>query len=278
MINRLLLLSALTVLLATAQPCTASAALRFAPQPTLSLSLTERNFRPFVRLLEEILQSPVELVLKRDYAEIIAALENDQIDLAYLGPLPYVIASNSDPALEPLLRFTEPDGSASYRCVLVVFGDTPATDLPHPCRVAHTQPYSTCGYFMASQLLQQIGRNLETCDYSYAGSHDGAALEVVRGHADLATIKDSIATDYGKLGLRVIAESGPLPGFLLVGNRRTLNEASFSQLRQQLLTRQALPEGEPLQLIGKNLIAVKAEDYETLRQQLQRQPVPGLGQ
>lgn len=278
MINRLLLLSALTALLAAAQPCAASATLRFAPQPTLSLSLTEHSFRPFVQLLEDILQRPVELVLKRDYAEIIAALKNDQIDLAYLGPLPYVIASDSDPDVLPLVRFTEPDGSTSYRCVLVVFGDTPATDLPHPCRVALTQPYSTCGYFMASQLLQQIGRNLETCDYSYAGSHDSAALEVVRGHADLAALKDSVATDYAKLGLRVIAQSESLPGFLLVGNRRTLDKAGCSQLRQQLLKRQALLEGEPLQLIGKNLIAVKAEDYATLRQQLQRQPVPGLGQ
>ncbi|MDY0398489.1 MAG: PhnD/SsuA/transferrin family substrate-binding protein [Desulfuromonas thiophila] len=278
MIKRLLLFFVVTALLAAAQPCAASATLRFAPQPTLSLSLTEHSFRPFVQLLEDILQRPVELVLKRGYAEIIAALKNDQIDLAYLGPLPYVIASDSDPDLEPLLRFTEPEGSASYRCVLVVFGDTPATDLPNPSRVALTQPYSTCGYFMASQLLQQIGQKLDVCDYSYIGSHDGAALEVVRGHADLASIKDSVATDYAKLGLRVIAQSESLPGFLLVGNRRTLDKAGCSQLRQQLLKRQALPEGEPLQLIGRSLITAKADDYKVLRQQLHRQPVPGLCQ
>ncbi len=160
------------------------------------------------------------------------------IDLAYLGPLPYVILARDHPGTRPLCCFRDADGETAYTCSLIVIADSGLSlERLKGVRFGLTQPYSTCGYLAVSQMLAAAGLNLTSNgnSFSYAGNHSAAALGVVQGKYDVAGVKTSIAGRYQHLGLDVIATSPGYPGFTLVANAATLDEPTIERLQETLL-------------------------------------------
>jgi len=215
--------------LATAQPET----LYFAPLPMEQPEEVVKQFKPMLNFLEKRLGVRIEIRYSTSYAEILERFRTGQIDLAYLGPLPYITLRDSYPQAEPLVHFLERDGQATYSCAL--FGsDQP---LPKPMRdktFALTQPLSTCGYLAVDALLRQRGESLAQQRYRYLDKHDEAVLAVARGDYDFGGAKTSIARKYTHLGVVILGETPPLPSFALVANSRRLSAARMTQLRQTL--------------------------------------------
>jgi phosphonate transport system substrate-binding protein len=261
---------------------TPSSALRFSPLPMLSEHLVKEQFLSFCSSLAELTDQNVSLIYKKDYQELLDALHNDEVDLAYLGPLPYVMARRTDNDIVPVVRFLNRQQQATYTCSLVTFGDNqPNLDSAYST-VALTQPYSTCGYLATESLLAPLQHSLSDCPYTYVGDHEQAALSVIRGDAVLAGVKTTIARQYENLGLTIIDESPPLPGFLLVANRRTLDPATIDRLREDLLAlNETVANGakSPLQwgkMIRYGMIEANDKDYDPIRDLLTRFPVPEI--
>jgi phosphonate transport system substrate-binding protein len=220
--------------------------LRFAPLPLEDRKIIHEQFQGFTNYLSNTVKQQFNWVYLSDYADIIEQFSQERIDLAYLGPLPYVILKRKFPDAEPLACFREADGSPSYTCSLVTYGGSELAlkDLKG-VHIGLTQPYSTCGYLAVTQMLGPAGLSLDRDGnhFTYAGSHSAAALGVAQGKYDAAGVKTVIAERYAHLDLERIATSSHFPGFTLVANSRTLSPDTIAALRKALLALD--PSGNP---------------------------------
>jgi phosphonate transport system substrate-binding protein len=226
----------------------AAQVVRFAPLPLEQRKIVQEQFQGLADYLEEAAGVEIEWVHLNGYEEILAAFCAGKVDLAYLGPLPYLILSRDCPQARPLGCFRDAEGAAAYTCSLVVFGDSGLTlGGLKGVRFGLTQPYSTCGYLASSEMLASVGLTLggDGNRFSYAGSHSEAALGVARGQYDVAGIKTSIAARYRHLNLDVIATSAPYPGFNLVANAATLAPGTLDRLQQAVLRLDPAAHPEP---------------------------------
>lgn len=244
-----------------------AAPLRIAPLPMESREATIKAFNPLVTYLQQQLREPVELVYFDKNSEIANALQKGHIDIAMLGPLPYVSLRQRKAAVEPLVFFKEASGQPRYRCVLVAFGGEANTLLAlRGKRIALTQPLSTCGYLGTNAILRQkSGLTLEDTRYRYLNTHEAAALAVVGGEADAAGIKDEFAEKFAGLGLVVIGMSDWVPALGLFASQVTLSEPRLAELRRLLLATPAATYGSWGNAMKHGMVPASDTDFESLR-------------
>jgi len=259
------LVSLLTPVIAAERP------LRFAPLPMIDSETMADEFLGPVRYLEKQLGRPVELVYTPDYQTLIDGFRRDEIDIAYIGPLPYVVLTKGFDGAEPLARFRESDGKEAYTCALVVFGDAPVSaEAVRNKRLALPDRLSTCADVGAQSTLGSLGINAGSLHREYLGRHDGVALAVILGQADVGNLKTAVARRYTSLGLRIVAESRPFPGFVMVANRHTLSDAWRGRLREALLAidpkKTAAGQGGWGYNMRYGAVPAKPEDFAFLRQ------------
>jgi phosphonate transport system substrate-binding protein len=217
---------------------TESPPLRFAPLPMEDEKLLNEAFYGFVRYLSAQTGRAIQVVHFVDYADLLKSFGAGEIDLAYLGPLPYAVISQRFKKITPIACFREQDGESRYTCSLVAYGESDIDlSAPGAVHIGLTQPYSTCGYLAVSQMLASVGQDLgrPPISFSYAGSHTEAALGVVQGRYDLAGVKTAVANHYRHLNLKTLAVSRPFPGFGLFANNETVDGATILRLRDALL-------------------------------------------
>jgi phosphonate transport system substrate-binding protein len=215
----------------------ASPALRFAPLPLENREAMLRQFLPLADHLQRKLGQPVELVFHDRYDALLDAFTRGELDLALIGPLPYVRLRERHAHAVPLAHFVEADRQPTYRCALVDFaGDGVAPAALRGRELALTQPLSTCGPLAADALLRRYADfGLDQVRVRHFATHDAVALAVVAGEHPAGTLKESIARKFATLGLRVRALSEPFPAFALVANAATLSPARRQALSRALL-------------------------------------------
>ncbi len=261
-------------------------ALRFAPLPMVSENNLRNDFKSFAVHLGQVVNKPVNLVLKKSYRKLLSDFLTDQIDLAFLGPLPYVLLTDRNPDFVPVVRFVDKNGQANYTCCLAAYtGDQINLDTKRPLLVSLTQPYSTCGYLMSEILLNAHGYSLDEGSYIYSGNHSESALDALRGTTQVAGLKTSIAHKYHHLGLEILDESIPVPGFVLVANPRTMAKEDIEKIRADLLKlnpQQNPDDAQMMQLWGEAVRYGATEahkgDYQAIRTLLQTITIPGIEQ
>ena len=256
---------------------------RFAPLPMENRETVVKQFRPLTDYLQQRLGISIEYVYADNYADILEKFRNGAIDLAYLGPLPYVELRASYPQAEPLVHFKEASGKTTYTCALVAFTDAefPLKNLANK-RVALTQPLSTCGYLSANGLLRRHGSSLEHNRYRYLGKHDAVALAVVQGQFEIGGLKTAIGKKYAHLGLSILDETGPLPSFAMTANKATLKPDLVNQIRHALIA--VDPDGKHRELLtgwGDNIrygaIPANNANYDVIRELLGGVDIPQKG-
>lgn len=252
--------------------------LTFAPLPMETPETVVKQVKPMLAHLEKAVGADIHIDYSSDYAEILQKFADGKLDLAYLGPLPYLALRDRVTQATPLVHFKEKSGSATYTCAVVAPADAkPDLSRLKQRKVALTQPLSTCGYLSTDGLLRQAGSKLEDNLYRYLDKHDEVALAVIRGEFDLGGLKTAIGRKYAHMGLAVIAESGPLPGFALVANAKTVSKERMDRLRDALVA----ADGDMVKAWGDNIRfgAVPAfdGDYDGLRRLRRQAQVPDSG-
>ncbi len=218
--NSLLLLSLLLL------PVTAGRAetLTFAPMPMSSPEAVVSQFLPMLQYLGKEIGAEFRIDYPESNTVIIERFREGKIDLAFLGPLPYIELKKLHPEAQPLVFFNDSSGQPFYTCSLVAGAENRLSPgALRGRRIALTQPFSTCGYLAVESLLRKAGSSLEKNRFRYLGPHDEVALAVVRGEFEAGGVKTSTARKYLPLGLEIIAESPPLPAFALIANGMTLS-------------------------------------------------------
>jgi len=203
----------------------------FAPLPMEDTKTIFTQFDPMVKFLEKKLKKKIILDYNQNYADILKKFQENKIDLAYLGPLPYIKLKEKYILATPLVHFKSRNGNAFYTCSLISTSNTniEIKDIKNK-KIALTQPLSTCGYLSVNTLLKKEKSLLENNKYQYLGRHDSVALSVIRREFDFGGVKSSIAKKYTNLGLKELAKTPLLPSFSLIGNKATIQSDTLNQI------------------------------------------------
>lgn len=194
--------------------------LRIALLPDENSSTIIQNAQPLKHYLEKALSRDVELVVTTDYSSMIEAMRFGRIEVAYFGPLSYVLAkSKSD--IEAFAVGTS-KGSPTYTSVVIVQADSSIksiADLKGKV-VAYGDQASTSSHLVPRAMLQDAGLVADQ-DYKtvYLGAHDAVARAVESGKVPAGALSKPIFDSLVKTGkldgakLRVLAETKPIPNY-----------------------------------------------------------------
>ena len=259
--------------------------IRVAPLSMEKSDTVVQQYKPMLDYLEQRTGHRLVIVYSSNYADMLHKIETGEIDVAYLGPLPYVALRKQYPHIEPLVRFLNRDGEATYTCSIVTRSDS-GIDSLHALSgktIALTQPLSTCGYLMSEALLRKEGSSMQSgMAYSYTGSHVNSLLAVILGERDVGGAKTNIAEKYTHFGLKILATTPDLPGFLLIANTKTLPAEVRSRIREALLALKPLNNAKERALTASwgvqlryGTVPARPGDYDLIEKALSDIKIPG---
>lgn len=229
-------------------------------------------------ILSEELGREVEIEVYPDYNGVVEAMNFDQIDMSYLGPLTYVIAQEKSGAKAIITQLV--DGEPFYHSYIITHKDNPWTSLEEMIEdagevdFAFGDPNSTSGSLIPSIELQDRGVYKSEDDHQfnsvrYTGSHDATALAVQNQQVDAGAIDSAIynqLVEAGKIDdeqLKIIWESEELfqyPWAVL----ESTDQETIEKLQQVFL---AIEDPEILDAFGASgFTEASSEDYESIRQ------------
>lgn len=188
--------------------------------------------------LEAELDKEIELVVTTDYSSMIEAASNGRLDLAYFGPLSYVLAKTKSD-IEPFAARLKA-GATTYTSIIIgnveagvdAFSDIQGTI------VAFGDPASTSSRLFPELTLAEAGlKSGEDYEVVFLGAHDAVALAVQNGNAQAGGLSrpifDSLVEDgrVDRSKITVIAESAPIPQYPW-----TLRSDLAPELKEQIRT------------------------------------------
>lgn len=190
--------------------------------PGESAPTVMRINEPLRAYLEEKLKLPVEIVVGANYAATSEALRFGRLDIAYLGPVTYILQSKRSP-LEPFARPTHAGVGPTFQATIIVPADSPAkklTDLKGG-EIAFGDPASTSGTWVPRWQLLNEGL-VSGRDYTLRvlGAHDAVALAVANKKVAAGGLSKPIFQRLLKEGkiladkVRVLQDSPPIPEYL----------------------------------------------------------------
>ncbi len=191
--------------------------------PGESRPVVERINEPLRAYLERCLDLPVELVVGSNYVATGEALRRGELDLAYLGPVTYILQSRQVD-LEPFARPTHGGRvGPTFQAAIIVPADSPARTLAdlRGGEIALGDSASTSGSWVPRYMLLEAGLSMER-DYvrRALGAHDAVAAAVAgrtvpAGGLSLPILQRLFAEGRVDPGAaRILAESRPIPEYL----------------------------------------------------------------
>jgi phosphonate transport system substrate-binding protein len=225
--------------------------------------------KPLGAYLEHCLQMPVELIVGTDYGATGEALRFGRIDIAYLGPITYVLGRERG----GIEVFAKPmhDHGATFKALVIAAADSPVKALADLSgeNVAFGDVASTSGHWVPRYMLHVAGLESGT-DYhpQFLGSHDAVALAVSRKTVAAGGISEPIfrlLVATGKInstGVRVVAESPPIPEYTW-----TFRVGLDEELRRRI-SEAFLGIDDPVVLDifqARSFVPARDEDYQIVR-------------
>lgn len=190
--------------------------------PGESAPTVMRLNEPLRAYLEQRLGIPVKLVVGANYAATGEALRFGRLDIAYLGPVTYILQSRRT-RLEPFARPSHAVVGPTFQAVIIVPRDSTAQSLQDlkGGEIAFGDPASTSGTWVPRYQLLEAGL-VSGRDYELRvlGAHDAVALAVANNKVSAGGLSMPIyqrLLKEGKLNanaVRVLAESPAIPEYM----------------------------------------------------------------
>lgn len=210
--------------------------------PGKSAPTVMRLNEPLRAYLEQKLKMPVELVVGANYAATSEALRFGRLDIAYLGPVTYILQSRRVP-LEPFARPSHAGAGPSFQATIIVPADSPAKTLADlkGGDIAFGDPASTSGTWAPRWQLLHEGL-ISGRDYQLRvlGAHDAVALAVANKKVAAGGLSKPIYERLLKEGkispdkLRILEDSPPIPEYMWTF-RNGLDPAFKEEIRKAFL-------------------------------------------
>ncbi|ERN41870.1 phosphate/phosphite/phosphonate ABC transporter, periplasmic binding protein [Rubidibacter lacunae KORDI 51-2] len=170
--------------------------------------------------LETELGKDIELVVTTDYSSMIEAASNGRLDLAYFGPLSYVLAKTKSD-IEPFAARLK-GGSTTYTSIVIGNAEAGIDEFEDikGTTVAFGDPASTSSRLFPELTLAEAGLiSGEDYEAVFLGAHDAVALAVQNGNAQAGGLSRPIFDSLVEKGsvdptkVTIIAESAPIPQY-----------------------------------------------------------------
>lgn len=194
--------------------------LKVALLPDENASTVIKNNQGLKDYLEAQLGKKVELIVTTDYSSMIEAMRHGRLDLAYFGPLSYVLARQKS-EIEPFAAL-KVKGGTTYQSVVIAnissgvkaIGDIKGKNMAYGDKV------STSSHLIPKSVLAEQGLDAGR-DYQehFVGSHDAVALAVQNGHAQAGGLSRPIFESLVERKMvsldkvKVLAYSKPFPQY-----------------------------------------------------------------
>lgn len=221
-------------------------------------------FKPIADYVSRKVGKPVELRIGKTYAEAADLVGKGDVDFAFIGPSLYVEA-RSKYNVTPLAQIMN-DGKPSFNGVIVVKKGSGIFSIKNlkGRSFAFGDRESTLTHIVPLYMLMDAGVQLSDLkQYSFVGTHDNVALNVVRGSSDAAGLQPDVAAKYKDHGLEVIARSADLPEHVFVATK-SLDAATMAKIQSALLVMDStLLKGIKGSLTGIQKFSDK--DFDVLR-------------
>lgn len=231
--------------------------------------LIKRN-QPLKDYLESTLGKEVELIVTTDYSSMIEAMRFGRIDLAYFGPLSYVMAkSKSD--IEPFAAMIV-DGKPTYCSIIIANAESGVetyADIKGK-KMAYGDRASTSSHLIPKTVLMESAGLEAERDYEahFVGSHDSVAVNVANGNAEAGGLSEVIFQHVMDRGLidrnkvRVLGYSGEFPQYPWA-MRSNLSPELKASVRDAFLN---IDDEEILSnLKAEGFAAITDADYDVIR-------------
>ncbi|HVI50177.1 MAG TPA: phosphate/phosphite/phosphonate ABC transporter substrate-binding protein [Candidatus Sulfotelmatobacter sp.] len=238
--------------------------------PGESAPTVMRLNEPLRAYLEKRLGLPVELVVGANYAATSEALRFGRLDIAYLGPVTYILQGKKA-KLEPFARPSHEMVGPTFKAVIIVPADSPAKTLADlkGQEIGFGDPASTSGTWVPRYMLVDAGLISER-DYTLRvlGAHDAVALAVANHKLAAGGLSMPIYQRLLKEGkidpnsVRVLSESPAIPEYMWVF-REGLDPAFKEQIRKAFIE---VSDPEALKVFGaESFIPCVDSDVDRVR-------------
>ncbi|MGM7701291.1 phosphate/phosphite/phosphonate ABC transporter substrate-binding protein [Pseudalkalibacillus sp. Hm43] len=236
-------------------------------------------------LLEEKMDREVKIDTYPDYNGVVEAMNFDKIDMAFFGPLTYVIAHEKSGAEAIITQLV--DGEPFYHSYIITHKDNAFDSLEDFLKeskkydFAFGDPNSTSGSLIPSIELGDRGVFTDENEHEfntvrYTGSHDATALAVQNKQVDAGAIDSAIydqLIESGKIDesqLKVIWKSDKLFQYPWAVNKE-MDDETVKQLQDIFVN---IDDKEILDAFGASgFTKASNEDYESIRQAAIKQGV-----
>jgi len=234
-------------------------------------------FQPVADYVGEQLGVEAELYTATDYSGIIEAMRSGEADVAWLGPLSYVLAVERASAEAFAVQLTEEGGDApTYHSFIITQRDSDIQSLEdlRERTFAFVDPTSTSGNLFPRQGFTEAGIDPDNDlgDATFAGGHDASGLAVARGDVDAGAISSTVLGNMFAEGIiqedevRTVWESDPIPESP-IAVRGDLSQEAKDRIKEVFVGLRAedvgLDELSPDGAIG--YIEAQDSDYDVIR-------------
>jgi phosphonate transport system substrate-binding protein len=198
--------------------------LRVALLPDENAATIIQNAQPLKEYLEKTLSKQIELMVTTDYSSMIEAMRFGRIEVAYFGPLSYVLAKSRAPDIGPFAVGIE-RGSPTYNGVLIATAGGPVRTVEDikGKSFGFGDQASTSSHLIPRAFLAKRGL-VAGRDYQavHVGTHDAVARAVQNGQLPAGGLSKAILdnlTQRGTVDKTKIVEIGlsdPIPNYPMV--------------------------------------------------------------
>ena len=218
---------------------------------------TRADFQPLFDAISRDTGLHFELRVGDSYAAVIEAMKRDLVELAWLGPVSYVLARAAGAA--ELLAVSVTDGESVYHAGIFVPADAAIGEIAElrGKRVAFGDVNSASSFTFQVAMMQEAGldpaRDLGAVRIT--GSHAASLSALAEGRVDAACLSIPSylrAVDRGAVDpdrFRVLARSAPIPNPPMAVHRR-LPQALKARLRDAFGSLHEAPGVRPAMIRG----------------------------
>lgn len=212
--------------------------------PYKSAAVLVESYKPLATYLSRKTGRTIVINIAKDYQSHIQSIGEDKLDIAYMGPAPYVKLVTRY-GKKPLLARQAIHGSPTFQGKIVVRQDSTVSSLAELVgkRFAFGDPASTMSHLVPRYMLRQAGVTVDQlARHHFLGSHDNVALAVLAGDYDAGAVKEAIYKKYQARGLKVLATTPALSEHLLITSS-TLSDGVRQALCKALYALKDDPQG-----------------------------------
>ena len=196
---------------------------------------------------------PVVPFVATDYNGIIEALRSGKLDVAYLGPFSYVLATSVADVEASSVAVTKKTGQSAYKSVILTCKDSGIHSLADlkGHTFAFVDPSSASGHLFPKAGLEQAGFVPDTLfkRVIFSGSHDASILAVENKKVDAAAVADRIFASAVAKGVvkqddfEIVWSSRPIPESPMVW-RKALDPELKKKVADALASIKDVPWGD----------------------------------